>query len=60
MDLWIKTYQNALKSQIDPKANWGNVWWKFSKLAKSKKILGELGVCGGGGDKGQIRGSLEL
>ena len=41
-DLGIKTYQNALKSQFVPKANWGYFWWKFSKLAKSKKNLGEL------------------
>ena len=54
-DLWIKTYQNSLKSQIGPKANWGYFLWKFSKLAKSKKNL-----VGKGGNKGQIRGNLEL
>ena len=41
-DLWIKTYPNAQDSQIDPKANWGYFWWKFSNFSKSKKNLGVL------------------
>jgi hypothetical protein len=44
IDLWIKTCKNALKSQIDPKANWGYFWWKFSNFSKSKKNLVDLGV----------------
>ena len=44
IDLWIKTYQNAPESQIDPKANWGYFWWKFSNFSKSKKNLVDLGV----------------
>ena len=37
---------DTLKSQIDPKAIWGYFWWKFSKLAKSKKEkkMVDLGV----------------
>ena len=44
IDLWIKTCKYALKSQIDPKANWGYFWWKFSNFSKSKKNLVDLGV----------------
>ena len=52
---WIKTYQNSQKSQIEPKEIWSYFFVEFSKLAKSKKNLGELG-----GNKGKIRGNLEL
>ena len=55
IDLWIKTYQNALKSQIDPKANWGYFWWNFLNFSKSKKILGDLW-----GKQSQIRGNHAL
>ena len=44
MDPRIKTFQNALKSQIDPKAVWDYFWWTFSKLTKSKKIFVDLMV----------------
>ena len=50
IDLWIKTCKNAQDSQIDPKANWGYFWWKFSNFAKSKKNLGDLVAT-----QGQIR-----
>ena len=53
IDLWIKTCQNAQDSQIDPKANWGYFWWKFSNFSKSKKNLGDLW-----GKQSQIRGNL--
>ena len=55
IDLWIKTCPNAQDSQIDPKANWGYFWWKFSKLLKNKKNLGDFG-----GNTSRIRGNLEL
>ena len=55
IDQWIKTYQNAQDSQIDPKANWGYFWWKFSNFSKSKKNLGVLW-----GKQSQIRGNLGL
>ena len=42
IDLWIKTYPNTLDSQIDPKANWGYFWWKFSNFSKTKKNLVDL------------------
>ena len=43
-DLWIKTCPNALKSQIDPKANLGYFWWKFSKVGKIKVFFWGIGV----------------
>ena len=43
-DLWIKTFPNALKSQIDPKANLGYFWWKFSKIGKIKENFWGMGV----------------
>ena len=53
IDLWIKTCPNAQDSQIDPKANWGYFWLKFSNFSKNKKNLGDLW-----GKQGQIRGNL--
>ena len=44
MDPWIKTYQNAQESQIEPKAIWGYFWRIFLKLTKSKKKFVDLGV----------------
>jgi hypothetical protein len=55
IDLRIKTCKNTLKSQIDPKANWGYFWWKFSNFSKSKKNLGDLW-----GKQSQIRGNHAL
>ena len=44
MDPRIKTYQNSLKSHIDPKAISGYFFVEFSKLAKSKKNFVDLAV----------------
>ena len=52
----IKTYQNSLKSQIDPKAIWGYFWWNFFKINKI-----EENFCGfGGGKKGKSMATLDL
>ena len=43
IDLWIKTYQNAQDSQIDPKANWGYFCGKFRISPNQRK---NWEVCG--------------
>ena len=50
----IKTYQNSLKSPNQTKANWGYFLGIF-KIGKLKENF-----AGIGGNKGQIRGNLEL
>ena len=56
MDLWIKTCPNALKSQIDPKANLGYFLWKFSNSLKIKENIGWIG----GENKGKSMATLPL
>ena len=55
-DLWIKTCPNALKSKIDPKANLGYFWWKFSKVGKIKEFF----LGNGGGNKVKSVATLAL
>jgi hypothetical protein len=49
-DPWIKTTQNATKSQIGQKAIWGYFWGFFGKFSRD-----EIGWV-----EGQIRGNQEL